>query len=123
MQKWEETTSAESILDLSQNIGFVQMNLTQLPRLSRSAPHIALHDWMFPFPILCVELKPKSGGWITRTCRANTKTASACRYCMHQHLKLSKGKIAKVNGFVMMLLFQSIVVDLYPAVFVHILLH
>jgi hypothetical protein len=112
MHAGEETTCAQSMLDLSQNMGFVQMNLTQLPRLPHSAPRIASHDWMFPFPILCVELKPKSGGWITRTCADNTKAASACRYCMHQHLKLAKGKIAKVNGCVVMtVLFESIVVD------------
>ncbi|XP_015283012.1 PREDICTED: inositol-pentakisphosphate 2-kinase [Gekko japonicus] len=71
-----------------------------LPNLTRL--HFAEHR-----PILCVEIKPKCGFLPFSSHVSQEIKHKVCRYCMHQHLKVAKGKWKRPSKYCPLDLFSG----------------
>ncbi|KAM5148446.1 inositol-pentakisphosphate 2-kinase [Mantella aurantiaca] len=65
----------------------------------------------FPFiehrPIFCVEIKPKCGFIPSSAYTTKEIKKKVCRFCMHQHLKVSKGKWKRISKYCPLDLFSG----------------
>ncbi|XP_018416976.1 PREDICTED: inositol-pentakisphosphate 2-kinase isoform X1 [Nanorana parkeri] len=65
----------------------------------------------FPFiehsPIFCIEIKPKCGFIPSSAYTTKEIKKKVCRFCMHQHLKVSKGKWKRISKYCPLDLFSG----------------
>ncbi|KAM9324114.1 inositol-pentakisphosphate 2-kinase [Gastrophryne carolinensis] len=65
----------------------------------------------FPFiehrPIFCIEIKPKCGYIPSSALITKEIKKKVCRFCMHQHLKVSKGKWKRISKYCPLDLFSG----------------
>ncbi|XP_053157051.1 inositol-pentakisphosphate 2-kinase isoform X2 [Hemicordylus capensis] len=71
-----------------------------LPNLTRL--HFVEHR-----PILCIEIKPKCGFLPFSSHISQEIKGTVCRYCMHQHLKVAKGKWKQLSKYCPLDLFSG----------------
>ncbi|XP_069499966.1 inositol-pentakisphosphate 2-kinase isoform X2 [Ambystoma mexicanum] len=74
-----------------------------LPNLTR----LQTYNLVEHRPIVCIEIKPKCGFIPVSNCVSKEIKHRVCRFCMYQHLKVSKGKWKKMSKYCPMDLFSG----------------
>ncbi|KAM4652716.1 inositol-pentakisphosphate 2-kinase [Discoglossus pictus] len=95
-----QTERPESRCDKEMDVSGYAMCLPNLTRLQT-----------FPFiehrPIICIEIKPKCGFIPSSIHITKEIKKKVCRFCMHQHLKVAKGKWKRISKYCPLDLFSG----------------